>query len=188
VPGRPPPGARPPEFLLSARIDATIATAASRELAQAGWTTPQKLADSTWEARAHVLNEAGYARYDERTATMLGQATDLLLDEYRGDLRQLRDRADRHAGREVRALQEFSGIGPVGANIFCREAQVVWNELYPFADERALTSADRLGLGDEPSDLQRNTTNPAHLARLVTALVRCDLAHDHDEILAAARR
>jgi hypothetical protein len=41
--------------------------------------------------RAQERNHAGYARYDERTATMLGSTAEMLLREYKGDLRLLRE-------------------------------------------------------------------------------------------------
>lgn len=47
---------------------------------------------------------------------------------------------------ERRFLKEFKGIGEVGADIFCREVQSVWDELFPFADARALAAAAHLGL------------------------------------------
>ncbi len=51
------------------------------------------MAAASWADRAEVLNGAGYARYDERTSTMLGQTAELLLRDYGGDLRRLRERA-----------------------------------------------------------------------------------------------
>lgn len=170
-------------LLLSARIRADIGVGAARALAGAGWTTPRKLADSTWAERTKVLDESGYARYDESTSRMLGETTELLLDRYGGDLRELRETAGRDLGEEQRLLQQFTGIGRVGAAIFCREVQIVWDEVYPFADDRALAVAADLGLGSDVADLRRNTADAAELARLVAALVRCGLAGDQDEIL-----
>lgn len=175
-------------LLLSARIRADAAMAGFRGLVDTGWTTPAKLAASTWEQRTKTLNESGYARYDESTATMLGDTVDLLLDRYYGDLRQLRDHADHDPDAERRLLQQFSGIGEVGAAIFSREVQIVWDEMYPFADPRALAAADRLGLGGNLPDLIRNTNDAAHFTLVVAALVRCDLAGDHADIVATARR
>lgn len=60
-------------ILFSARIRTDIAVAAAKALFDQGWTTPDDLADSTWSQRAKVLNESGYARYDERTAATLGE-------------------------------------------------------------------------------------------------------------------
>lgn len=175
-------------LLLSARISADLAVAAARALADEGWTTPRKLADSTWERRAKVLNEAGYARYDERTATMLADSAQLALDRYGGDLRRLREEADHEPARERELIKEFKGIGDVGVAIFCREAQAVWHEQHPFLDERALKVCSSLSLPDDPRRLAKLAGDPAETARLAAALVRVELAGDHDEIVAAAGR
>lgn len=174
-------------LLLSARISADLALSAARALGDEGWTTPRDLAGSTWERRAKVLNEAGYARYDERTATMLGDTAQLVLDRYGGDLRRLREEADGDPARVGELIKECKGIGDVGADIFCREAQAVWHELCPFIDERALKACSGLGLPEDPSRLAKLTGGPADTARLAAALVRVGLAGDHDEIVAAAR-
>ena len=173
-------------LLLSARISADVAVSACRALLDAGWTTPARLAGSTWSERTRVLNQSGYARYDESTSRMLGQTVDILQRRYDGDLRRLRDAADRDPAEERQLLQEFTGIGTVGASIFGREVQLVWDEQYPFADARALASAERLGLGASAPELQRLTTGVEEFTTLVAALVRCSLAGDHDEILATA--
>jgi hypothetical protein len=116
---------------------------------------------------------------------MLGQAVDLLRDRYRGDLRRLRDDADRDPDTERRLLQQFTGIGGVGASIFCREVQLVWDEQYPYADDRALATAERLGLGHDVSDLTELVDGAEQLTMLVAALVRCGLADDADDVVAA---
>jgi hypothetical protein len=174
-------------LLLSARIRADAAVSAARALAGAGWTTPQALAGATWEQRVRVLNKAGYARYDEKTATMLDHTAALLLDRYGGDLRRLRHEARHDPVVERRLLQQFPGIGPVGSSIFAREVQGVWPELYPYVDQRALAVAARLGLGSDATDVQALGGGPDALTVLVAALVRCGLARDEDGVLAAAR-
>jgi hypothetical protein len=173
--------------LLSARIGANIAMQAARALAEQGWTTAQKMADASWEERTRTLNQAGYARYDESTSRMLGDTAEMLLDRYRGDLRRLRDAAERDPGRERALLKECKGIGDVGADIFCREAQIAWDELFPFADRRALGAASRLGLEDDTGKLARRVSRKDY-PRLLAALVRTCLANDFDEVLRAASR
>lgn len=173
--------------LLSARISADAAMQAARALAEQGWTTAQKMADATWEHRTRTLNRAGYARYDESTSRMLGDTAQLLLDRYGGDLRKLRDAAQRDPGRERALLKECKGIGDVGADIFCREAQIAWDELFPFADRRALDAAGRLGLEDDAEKLARRASRKDY-PRLLAALVRTRLAGDFDEVLEAAGR
>jgi endonuclease III len=173
-------------LLLSARIRAQVAVQATRALADHGWTTPEALAASTWEERTVVLNRAGYARYDEKTSRMLAATAERVLRVDGGDLHHLRVRAGYDAAAERELLQEFPGIGPLGASIFAREAQVVWPELYPYADERAVRTAERLGLPADANVLAALVPDAVTFARLVAALVRCGLAGDEDRILQLA--
>lgn len=171
-------------ILFSTRISADTAVSAARALADAGWTTPQKMDDSTWSQRARVLNRSGYARYDERTSTMLGDTATFLLGRYDGDLRNLREEAERDPGAERKLLKEFKGMGDVGVDIFFREVQVAWDELFPFADDRALKSARKLKLPKDPNSLA-DLVAKKDFARLVAALVRVELANEHKEVLEA---
>lgn len=172
-------------LLFSARISTGIAIKATRALSEQGWTTPQKLRDAGWEARVRVLNRAGYARYDESTSRMLGDTAELLLQRYHGDLRKLREQAGGDPAEVRRRLQDFKGIGPTGADIFCREAQAVWPELYPAADRKALQAAAELGLAQDAAELA-SLVRPEELPRLLTALVRTALAEDYEEVRQAA--
>ncbi|HWH33738.1 MAG TPA: hypothetical protein VNT56_00275 [Acidimicrobiales bacterium] len=162
--------------LLSARIPADTAVSAARALAGAGWTTPAKMQAATWRQRTDTLNAAGYARYDESTARMLGDATDLLVERYGGDLRRLRDQGGGRTDDLRRLLTEFKGIGDVGADIFLREVQGVWSEVLPFADRRVLEVARQLGLGDGARALRRLVDSDADYVKLSAALVRVGLA------------
>jgi hypothetical protein len=171
--------------LMSARIDAGIAVQAARNLDKRGWRSPAKLAESSWEQRVKALNEAGYTRYQERTATMLGDLTEHLQERWRGDLRRLRDAAHRNPTAERKLLKEFKGMGDVGVDICFRELQIAWDELFPFADRRARDAAGRLGLPKDPERLARLTSR-ADYPRLVAALVRTELGDDYDAIREAA--
>ncbi|MFN3218726.1 MAG: hypothetical protein ACE367_19705 [Acidimicrobiales bacterium] len=173
-------------LLVSARISSEIAIAATRALADAGWTTPAAMLDSTWEERTRVLNRAGYARYDESTARYLEQTTTLLMDRYDGDLRNLRKEAGRDPDREHRLLTDFTGIGDVGAHVFLREVQVLWDELDPYVDDRTLQRAAALRLPSTAADLRRTVPDVGTFARLVAAIVRAGLEADTDELLAQA--
>lgn len=167
-------------LLASARISADIAVEAARALADDGLTTAGAMADSTWCARTDILNFSGYARYDESTSRALGATAELLIDRYSGDLRKLRDKADSDIDTLRSLITECKGIGDVGANIFFREVQAAWDELYPFADDRALDVGDRLGLGDDAGVLAKLVSKEDY-PRLIAALVRAGLAGD-DEI------
>lgn len=174
-------------LLFSARIRASVAIKAAKALFNQGWTTPQKLAVSTWAERTQTLNRAGYARYDESTSRMLGDTTEMLLDRYKGDLRHLREEAGRDPEQERRLLKEFKGIGDTGVNIFFREVQGIWNELFPFADERTLESAQKLKLSDDPQKLVQ-LVGKRDFPRLVAALVRVQITGDLNELLAEAQQ
>jgi endonuclease III len=172
-------------ILLSARITASTAVTAAKAIKREGWTTARKLSESTWERRAEVLHEAGYTRYDERTATMLGDTAGLVLHDYGGDLRRLREAAGRDVAAERRLLKRFKGMGEVGADVFLREAQAVWDEARPFFDRRALDTAGRLGLPKDARRLAR-IVGDRDAPRLAAALIRAGLARDFDEIRGAA--
>jgi hypothetical protein len=166
-------------LLTSAPVQADIAMRAAQAMGKAGWTTPAKLADSTWRQRVDVFNGAGYARVDEKTATQIVAFNDHLRATYDGDLRKLRAEADGDLAAAKRALKRFKGIGDTGASIFLREVQRVWPEFYPFADKAALSAADTLGLPGDAAGLAR-LIGPNDYARLVAALVRVKLAGDFD--------
>src|SRR5256885_16709001 len=74
--------------LLSTRIKADIAVAAASELAKAGMKTPRAMAQATWQERVDALGRAHYVRYDESTATALGEGAQLPPDQVPGDLRR----------------------------------------------------------------------------------------------------
>lgn len=173
--------------LYSARIDAAIATEAARNLRRRKWRTAKAMSGSSWEQRVSALHDAGYTRYQERTSTMLGELSNFLLDRYDGDLRKLRDDTGRDPRAERTALKQVKGLGDVGVDIFFREVQRAWDELYPFADKRALAAARRLKLGSDARALAKLADGPAEFTRLVAALVRTELASDHDEVRKAAK-
>jgi hypothetical protein len=172
-------------LVFSTRISHNIAAKSARILFERGWTTPERMAATTWEQRVQALDEGGYVRYDERTSTMLGETAHMLIDLYQGDLRELRAAAERDPTRERSLLDQFKGVGDVAVNIFFREAQLAWPELFPFADEKALASAKKLGLPADPDKLRALVRGRRTFVRLVSALVRVQLDHKHEEILAS---
>jgi endonuclease III len=159
--------------LLSARISADIAVAAARELFAAGYRTPRAMCRARWQDRVDALGRGHYKRYDERTATMLGDGAALLTERWRGDLRCLRDEAGGSAEEIASLLQEFPGIGPAGASIFLREVQGVWPSVAPYVDDKVRAAARELGLPADAGELARLAG--ADLAQLTAALIRVTL-------------
>jgi len=170
--------------LLSTRIKAEIAVAAARELGEFG--TARRMREASWQQRVDALGRGHYVRYDESTATALGNGAELLLDRYGGDLRKLRGSAGGDVRRLKELLREVPNLGPVGVDIFCREAQEVWPELRPYFDKKALSGAEKAGL---PKDSRRlaELVDEADYARFSAALVRLTLEKGLlDEIKAPA--
>jgi hypothetical protein len=171
--------------LLSARIDAGIAVAATTELLEAGLTTPEHMLEASWQDRVDALGRGHYRRYDERTSRQLGDLAVQVRDRWHGDLRRLAAEADGDAGRAARLLQEFPGFGPTGADVFLREAQQVWPWLRPYLDDRALRGAERVGLPGDPAALA-DLVDGDDLARFAAGLVRVSLVAKGADPLAAA--
>lgn len=132
--------------LLSARISADVAVAAAHELFKAGFTTPVRMLDATWQQRVDALGRGHYRRYDERTSAMLGEGAHLLVERYDGDLRHLAEEGKHRTSIVKQLLQQFPGVGPVGADIFLREVQAVWTWVRPYADSRVVAAAKQFQL------------------------------------------
>ena len=160
--------------LLSARIKADIAVAAGRELFRAGCSSPQKMAAASWQERVDALGRGHYRRYDERTSTMLGDGAQLLVENWRGDLRRLRAEAAGDTGALRAALKRLPGLGDVGVDIFFREVQGVWQEVGPFLDKKARSGAERVGLRGSETALAKLVAGK-DLPRFAAALVRASL-------------
>ncbi|MEV4633526.1 endonuclease [Rhodococcus coprophilus] len=161
-------------LLSSTRISADIAVAAAKELFQAGWRTPEAMATAPRADVIAALGRGHYVRYDESTATRLREMGERVESEYQGDLRKLAQRADGDAAAAARLLEEFDGIGPVGAGIFLREVQDVWTWLRPFFDKRAQQGAEALGLPTDPEKLGKRADGGG-FAPFAAALVRVSL-------------
>lgn len=162
--------------LLSARISARVAVAAAEELVKSGYRTPQRIADAGWQELVDALGRAHYRRYDESTATRLGEVATDVIDRFDGDLRKLAEQADGDRRRAARLLEQFKGIGPTGSAIFLREVQQVWPWVRPYFDDRALQGARRLDLPGKPVELA--DLAPRRSAALAAALVRVTLDDD----------
>jgi endonuclease III len=169
--------------LLSARIRSSVAIAAARALFAAGYRTPRAMDAASWQERVNALGRGHYRRYDERTATMLGNGARLCLERWQGDLRRLHREAGGDAAKLRKLLIEFSGIGPAGADIFLREVQAVWSDVRPYADRRVSEGAQRLHL-PVSADRLAGLVGGAEFPRLASALVRVSLDREAAEEVA----
>lgn len=174
-------------LMLSARISADKAVSATASLFKSGLTTAEKMAGASWQERVDAITWSGYKRYDERTATSLGKTAEMVLDEYDGDLRKLHEAGHHDVGELQTRLQKFNGIGKVGANIFLREAQTVWDDVYPFADDVILKTAGKLSLPTDAEKLSK-VCGRKDLAPLTAALMRVKLNKKESEIKQAVKQ
>lgn len=168
--------------LLSTRINAEIAVAAARELRAAGYRTPSAMLAASWQDRVDALGRAHYRRYDESTATRLAESATFVQDRYAGDLRRLAEAAGgvsrvSRVARAAELLQEFPGIGPVGADIFLREVQAVWTWVAPYLGDRAAKATAEFGVPHTARGLAR-AAGTSNLARIAAASIRASLDKD----------
>ena len=163
-------------ILLSAPIPAETGIAAARELFAAGYRSPKAMSEASWQDRVDALGRGHYRRYDERTATLLGDGADLLSGKWHGDLRRLRDQADGEASAIASMLTEFSGLGPTGASIFLREVQETWPTVAPYLDAKVTSGARRVRLPYDRESLAKLLADSGQPARLAAALVRVSLS------------
>lgn len=172
-------------LLISARIGSNVALAAARSLFAAGLTSARRMHEASWQERVDALGRGGYVRYDESTATYLGETAALLLARYDGDLDGLREAAGHDPAREEVLLQECKGIGRVGAAVFLREVQTVWPEVRPYADTAVMAAAGALGLPHTPRGLAA-LFGGDDLARPAAALLRADRAGELEALRTGA--
>ncbi|MDO3635961.1 HhH-GDP family DNA glycosylase [Mycolicibacterium arseniciresistens] len=160
-------------MLASKPIDATIAMRAGHELFAAGIRTPDTVLEAKRQKMIDAFAHAGYARYDESSATRLTDMATAVRDGYSGDLRNLAESAGHDVAAAKKLLMEFKGIGDTGADIFLREVQDTWTWVRPHFDERARGAAKELGL---PTDAARlGELASGRNAALAAALVRVSL-------------
>ena len=162
--------------LLSAPISGDLAMAAARELFAAGYRSPKAMSEAGWQDRVDALDRGRYRRYDERTATALGDGADLLSKRWHGDLRRLRDQAGGDAGGIASLLTELPRLGPAGASIFLREVQDVWPTVAPYVDGKMIIGARRVRLPVSRPQLAELLSSSGQPARLAAALVRVSLS------------
>jgi endonuclease III len=174
--------------LLARSDDYHRAASTTRAMRDRGWENATRLARADQQERTRVIRDQGWPRADE-LANALGGLADAVIEQYHGDLRRLRNKAGHDPTRERQELVRLPGVDDRVVDLFFRDVQVVWHEVAPFADRRALAAAHRLGLGESTADLatRAGSADSERLAWLVGALNRVDLDDRYDEVRSAAR-
>jgi hypothetical protein len=172
-------------MMLAARIDSGLAVKSAAKLRDEGLHKIDAILDADEDRLIDVLTAGGYTRYREVTTGYLKETAAWAKDALHGDLRRLRDEAG-DADALLEALQEAKGLGKTGAAIFAREAQLVWDVVYPRADGPALDAAKDLGLPTDADALRDLAGDRERFVRLLAALTRASLDGSADAVRDAA--
>ncbi|MFI9584367.1 hypothetical protein ACIHCQ_21580 [Streptomyces sp. NPDC052236] len=163
--------------LTDARVAPETAVRTLMTLRGRNWSTAGKVRQAGTAEIAKVLADAGYREGDrKRISTAMTDAALHLLEDHGGDLGELREDAEKDPQRERQLLRHFANVDDGVVDAFFREAQLLWQELSPFADKKALDAADRLDLGHDPDSLRALVDDDRRFVRLIDALVR--IRHD----------
>ncbi|DBA85281.1 TPA: hypothetical protein ACH3X2_005975 [Trebouxia sp. C0005] len=162
--------------MFGSRLSETITMRAARGLLESKLTSPQAISDAPLEEEVEALHSEGNVQRAPSMSHYLNQTAKVVLDKYKGDLDNLRKEAKHDPVKERELVKAFKGFGEVAVNIFCREAQEAWEELFPFADDRTLKLAAEHGLPDDAVKLAELVDNDKHkYVRLLAALIRSSL-------------
>lgn len=162
--------------LLSSRVQAKLGTRACRALVDAGYGSAEKMRDAGRQDVFSTLDEAKFLS-KEQTTDALQEGAELVAGRWDGDLRGMRKQADGSVSTLKDLLTEVPRLGPVGADIFLREVQLVWPEFRPHLDGKATGGAKAVGLPADAAKLAE-LVDGDDLARFSAALVRANLDDD----------
>ncbi len=137
--------------LFAKRISSETAKETYLNFEQEKLTSPDAILHAGWDRLVEVLDSGGYTRYDFSTARKLLVIAKTLKEKY-GNLEKLHSESKSPSDLENR-IQEFKGVGPVGANIFLRELRGIWKKAKPNPSPMAVLTAQRIGLNIE--DVER---------------------------------
>ena len=159
------------------------------------------LDEAGYEGRRKVMWEAR-TQHKEKTASLLGDLCEGVKDLCGEDERdlsklsgvrdQVKDIKDPVEAQKkvVDILTGIKGIGPGGAAIFLRRAQMDWEEVFPFADDKSLSAARKFGLIKDGGGAKELATavgeDKQKYVRLVDTLVGLELEKKIDDAVEKA--
>lgn len=108
--------------------------------------TPERILAEGWKGLITILDEGGYARYDEKTADKLLLVAKNLQDRYGGNLVLLCKHSLNASELEQNLKGLGKGIGDTTASIFLRELRDVWTSSESKPTPLVIESAEKLGI------------------------------------------
>lgn len=165
--------------LFRARIPWVVAELSYRALAGSGVRGLSDVVDRDNDELVDLLDEGGYARYDDLTEKRLRALGAMVRDRF-GSVVSLRRIAD--PGDLESVLCALPGWGPATAGVFLRELRGLWPGAGVPVDLRAVAAAHHLDLVDLRDDPLEDLVElapevGADPRDLECALVRLDLGH-----------
>ena len=117
--------------------------------------TPERILTTGWEGLVVILDEGGYARYDEKTTDKLLSVMKNLKEKYGGDLVCLYEKSLDASDLEASLKALGKGIGATTVSIFLRELRDVWTKSDSRPTALVIEAAESLGIvkkGVPPED------------------------------------
>lgn len=139
-------------ILFGARISTTIAKNTYKAYAEAGLTSPKRIARTDVWTLIRIHGRGGYIRYDGITAEYMLGIAEKLLKDYDGDIKKL-DELSRDPRELEQRLVEFRGVGSVTAKIFLRELREIWINADPEPTPIEILAAKELGIIQSEDDV-----------------------------------
>jgi hypothetical protein len=133
-------------LLYGARISGKIAAKTYAQFQSAGIISPKEISNAGWNELVRLLGRGGYRRYDFKTADKLLEVSNILLQDYAGDLNVLHCLAADGPDLEQRIKRLGKGVGDVTVNIFLREMRSIWPKAQPLPSKQTVQAARALGL------------------------------------------
>lgn len=112
------------------------------------FTSPKSIIDAGKEKRHQALVDAK-TQHKDKTAEQIGLIADVVSTKFGTDnsLNEVREQGYRDWDSERDLLQtNIKGLGKTGLDIFYRRVQWLWEEAFPFIDDRTARGVDKLGL------------------------------------------
>lgn len=116
---------------------------------------PERILATGWEGLVGILDEGGYARYDEKTADKLLSVMKNLKEKYGGDLVRLYEKSLDASDLEASLKALGKGIGDTTVSIFLGELRDVWAKSDSRPTALVIEAAESLGIvkkGVPPED------------------------------------
>lgn len=112
-------------FLFGKPIQSGVAVRTWQLLIDRKLDTPWAIVQTSHRKLVNLLDEGGYARYDETTARALHTCMKQLIDNYDGSLVLMSENSENEDEFSKR-IQELYGVGPKIAEIFMRETEEIF--------------------------------------------------------------